>query len=170
MTGNIWRKPALWIAAAVCLAAAIAAGLFIVLHNRSELPAAIRRQVHFGVFMPDSAQARVQPATMVYDGQEQSLSYVSTMTDGTTLTVSEQATPQSFSDIPQAYDKVVDTMNRYAVLDTISGKVYLTKPRNADHKQVAVFNNRGTLLFMRASGNLSDDRWRQLFNGLRLVK
>lgn len=143
--------------------------LFVFL-PRSPLPSGITKQAHFAIFTPATDQATIQSSSVSYDSSQALLTYVSTMPNGTKLTFSEQATPEGFSDIPQAYDKLVEQMGRYATIDTVNGKVYLTKQPKAGSNQVAALNDRGTLLFVRSSKDLSEDQWRQLFNSMALHK
>ena len=87
----------------------------------------------------------------------------------TELIITQQATPENFTDIPQLYDKTVEAMKPYGSIDTKQGKVTLTTPDKSNNNQVAVMNNHGTLVFVRSEKDLDNDQWRQFFNGLQLI-
>jgi hypothetical protein len=90
---------------------------------------------------------------------------------GKSLTFAEQSTPQNFVDIPQAYDKLIESLNSYSSFDSFYGKVDLTHPKELKGQQSAAMNSKGTLMFIHpTNGDLSTDQWKQLFNNLSIVK
>lgn len=108
--------------------------------------------------------------TFKYDPSAQILSFVATI-DGATTTVTEQATPDSFNDIPQYYSRLIEEMNGYSTISTYNGNVDLTRPSDVNGDQVAVMNAKGVLMFVHVrSGSLSADQWRIFFNGLQGVR
>lgn len=136
--------------------------------QRPALPSAVAEQLSFGVYFPTTKTtiARVDKHTISYQASSGLLGYTATLTDGTTVSVNQQATPESFVDIPQAYEKLVSSLQPYSSFDSINGKVSLTHPKELQGGQSAVMNAKGTLLFARPSKSLTNDQWRQLFNGL----
>ena len=136
--------------------------------SQPALPANISKQLSFGVYFPtaNTAVATINKRSINYQASGGLLSYTAQLTDGTTVSVNQQATPESFVDIPQAYDKLVASLQPYTSFDSINGRVSLTYPKELKGSQSAVMNAKGTLLFARPSKSLSDKQWRQLFNGL----
>lgn len=88
----------------------------------------------------------------------------------TQLTITQQATPSVFSDVPQYFPTLITRLNEYSSFGSIYGTVHLTKPKELNGQQQAVLNTSGTLMFVHPSHNLSDDTWRRFFNGLQVVK
>jgi hypothetical protein len=86
------------------------------------------------------------------------------------MVLSEQPTPDSFTDVPQVYDKVVDSMQEYQKFDVDVGTVHLTRPPSLNGKQAAVLNTKGTLLFAKPDKDLSEDQWRRFFNSFVVEK
>ena len=136
--------------------------------SQPALPSTVAQQLSFGVYFPKAKTtvATIDKGTIRYQASGGLFSYTARLADGTTVSVNQQATPISFVDIPQAYDKLVSSLQPYTSFESINGKVSLTYPKELKGGQSAVMNAKGTLLFARPSKSLSDDQWRQLFNGL----
>lgn len=142
-------------------------GFWRVTTAKPTLPRAVAQQLSFGVYFPTtkSSLATIDNQTISYQAGGGLLSYTARLQDGTTISVNQQATPVSFVDIPQTYDKLVASLQPYSSFESINGKVALTHPKELSGSQSAVMNAKGTLLFARPSRSLSDTQWRQLFNG-----
>ena len=132
------------------------------------LPDAVARQLSFGVYFPTTKlqDVSIDKRTISYQTSGGRLSYRAQLADGTTIDVNQQATPESFIDIPQTYEKLVTSLQPYSNFESINGRVSLTRPAELKGSQSAVMNAKGTLLFARPSKSLTNDQWRQLFNGL----
>jgi hypothetical protein len=161
------RRRYVWVILAVSGFALAAPALWLL--PRPSIPSQIRKQAAFTIFTPDSSEVEVQHESVKYDTNLKLLSYTVRLLD-THITMSEQATPDSFNDVPQAYEKVVAGMNTYERFDTILGTVYLTRPQQLAGKQAAVLNTKGTLLFAKPDNDLSADQWRQFFGVLAVIK
>lgn len=86
-----------------------------------------------------------------------------------TVTFSEQAVPESMVDVPAVYDKLIESWNNYASVEGEMGKVALTRASKSA-KQTAVFKAKGTLVFMRAESDMTNDDWRQWILSLESLK
>jgi hypothetical protein len=86
------------------------------------------------------------------------------------ITISEQSSPPQFSEVPDSYAKLLQSLNQYAVYESANGTFYLTKPTELKGGQAAVMNAKGVLLFAKPTQDLSDKQWKQLFNDLSLVR
>jgi hypothetical protein len=153
------------------LALVAAAGYLILSHaGNGPIPADIKKSFKALIFYPSPKDTgfKITPNTVKYDPTSKVVSYVAERA-GTKLTVSEQTTPESFVDIPQAYDKLLEKMHGYYSFDSASGKVTLTRPEELKGVQLAVNNNKGTLLFIRSEPDLPPDEWRQMFNSMHEV-
>jgi hypothetical protein len=129
------------------------------------LPSSIASQVSFIAYLP-SREWETPQGQMTY---QKDVLTIHSSKSGTALTISEQATPEVFNDVPDYYPALISKLNKYASLDTANGTAYLTKPTELNGQQ-AVLNNAGTLIFVHPSKNLSNGDWRRLFNGLQVIK
>ena len=139
--------------------------------SRAVLSRSIKSSLTFGIFWPTKDSPLIGDKTTIkYDTTENHFDYNAILSNGTLVTISEQATPESFVDIPQAYEKLVESMHTYRSFDSQTGKVYLTRPPQSSGNQTAVMNAKGTLLFMRAYKDLDDNTWTKIFNNLESLK
>lgn len=144
-------------------------GLFL-WSARPLVPRQVRRQLDFVALVPDSSQAAIIDRTSVkYDSSNKVLSYEAKY-QSSRLIVTNQAAPETFSDVPKVYDKFLEDLHAYTSFDSSLGKVSLTRPPKADSQQVAIISTKGTLMFVRANHDLSNDQWRKFFNNLQTVK
>jgi hypothetical protein len=154
------------LAALVLVATALA--VFYVM-SRSVVPADIKDQLTFTLLVPSHPDVDIDRSSVKYDEPLKLLSYTATAF-GTPVVFSEQPSPDTFTDIPQAYDKVLEGMGEYSKFDVDSGTVHLTRPKDLKGKQAAVLNTKGTLLFAKPDQDLTDDEWRQLMRSLVVVR
>lgn len=168
MTDQI-RSKKLWIFGVVIVAVSLLLLIVWLWLFRPFLPSAVRRQVSFVVLYPNNrSTAKVDRNTIKYDSDKKILTYAAREGEAQ-LIVTNQSSPDTFTDIPQTYDKVLEGMHPYSSFDSLHGKVSLTHPATVSN-QVAVTNTVGTLMFVRTNRDLSDDQWRQFFNNLAEFK
>lgn len=153
-----------------CLSLAAIAAVVWLVWPRPVVPAKISQQYPATVFLPkESATTRVDRNTVKYDSKLKLLTMTLTAS-GTKMVLSEQPTPDTFVDIPQAYDKVISNMQEYESFETSIGRVHLVKPQELHGKQAAVLSSKGTLLFAKPDDNLDTDDWRRFFKGLTVLE
>jgi hypothetical protein len=142
--------------------AAAAVALLLLLRKEPAIPPVINKEASFVIFYPgENSQTKINKETFKYNTQAKNLSFI----------VSEQSTPEGFVDIPQAYDKLIESLRAYASFDSFYGKVDLTHPKEFSGQQSAVMNSKGTLIFVHpTNGSLSTDQWKQLFNNMNVTK
>jgi hypothetical protein len=150
-----------WLTLASVAGAGAITMLVLLALPKPPIPHRLQKQLTSTLFVPTSG--KINHGSAKYDPQLRLLSYIVTA-QGDSVTVSEQASPESFTDVPQAYQKVVDGMNDYSDFDTGIGTVHLTRPASLHGKQAAVLNAKGTLMFAKPDHDLSIDRWRRFFN------
>jgi multidrug efflux pump subunit AcrB len=132
------------------------------------VPSSIQKRITSTIFLPNSPNVTAKKETVKYDSKTKLLSYQAAAF-GITTVISEQPTPDTFTDIPQVYDKVLESWKQYEKFDTASGTVYLTRPGDQGGKEVGVMNSKGTLMFVKPEKDLSDDQWRQFFKSLKAL-
>lgn len=131
----------------------------------------IKSQLSSPIFLPSQKDFTVEPNSVTFDVREKLLTFTAvSIKDQTRLVITQQPTPDTFTDIPQYYDKLVEAMGQYKQFDSLNGKVTLTKPTELKGGQTAVLNQNGTLMFVRPNKDLNDDDWRRFFNSLILQK
>jgi hypothetical protein len=138
-------------------------------HN--PIPNSFRKEISFSIFYPTSqSPAIVNESSFKYDASSGVFSFIVIDADQS-ITVAEQASPQSFVDIPQAYTTLIDSLNNYASFDSLQGQVALTYPKDFNGQQSAVMNAKGTLMFAHDTDRgLSNTQWQQFFNDLTTVQ
>lgn len=129
----------------------------------------IKSQLTSTLMLPDTGHFPVDRASTKYDPKLKELSY-NASAFGQTIIVSEQPTPDQFTDVPQVYQKVLESMADYADFDVSVGSVHLTQPAQLNGLQTAVLNSKGTLLFAKPASNLTEDQWRQFFTSFRAAQ
>lgn len=156
-----------WIIGLGVVVPCVVVGGFLLRGGVGSIPVEIRRQVSTAVFLPARDESPVARDTVKFDAPTKLLTFTTTYQD-IELIVSQQPTPESFVDIPQVYEKVVEGMHEYAKFDSVMGTAHLTRPPEAGGKQAAVLNAKGTLMFVKPAKDLSDDQWRRWFNRLSI--
>ena len=131
------------------------------------IPKNIQSEVTSVIFVPNSPQVVNQKGTAKYNGNLKLLSYKANVF-GVNAVISEQPTPETFTDIPQVYQKVLDSWNDYEDFNVPQGTVYLTRPGGKNATEAGVMNSKGTLLFVKPDKDLTDTQWRQLFNSIEV--
>lgn len=142
--------------------------LILVLLPKPPIPGKIKQQLTSTLLLPNTRKFPVNRDTTKYDPSIKVLTY-KVAAFGKTIIMSEQPTPDQFTDVPQVYQKVLDGMQDYNDFDVNVGGVHLTLPPQLSGVQTAVLNTKGTLIFAKPSGKLSDDQWRQFFTSFQVV-
>ncbi len=100
-----------------------------------------------------------------YDKDSQVYFFVMKTSRGDEFTVSEQASPVNFSEIPDLYTKLLDGMHKYDTVETANGTVNLVQPKPGQSE--AVMNERGVLMFIHSDlANVSKSTWKQAVESL----
>ena len=157
----------IWILIAGFCLIAIVVGSYLLLRPKPFVPKGIESKLSSVTFIPVSPQVVNQHATVKYNSNLKLLTYKATVF-GVNTVISEQPTPESFTDVPEVYQKVLDSWNQYQAFDTAQGTVYLTRPGGPNANEVGVMNTKGTLMFVKPDKNLTNAQWRQVFNSLQI--
>jgi hypothetical protein len=135
--------------------------------RRQEILPAIAKQLDYKAFVPaSSAGAVVDKTTYKYDAKTKIFSYVALIGGEVRATVTEQALPSEFVDIPEAFEKMASAMGAFLTFDSSFGRVSICRSEKAPGAEMAVASGGGTLIFVKANGSLAESGWRKLFNGL----
>jgi hypothetical protein len=158
--------------AIVVIVAALAAGVWL-LRPKAVIPAEVTRTAGFGVWYPRAGTLQLEVDQTSIKGTKEGADYLVNFvakSPKSTLLFNEQAVPETMTDVPEVYQKLIEKMNGYSTLDTLNGTISLTKPTEFSGDQVAVFKARGTLVMIRAQQPLSTDDWRRLGNNLEIAE
>lgn len=162
----------LWVTIAIAAAVLIigGAGLFVMTRSPQPIPSSVSKQLSFSPFALSPSRANGATAkSFRYDKSQSVFSFVLTTANHHTFTVSEQASPQNFSDIPTLYTKLLDGLNQFDTVSTFNGTLTLTRPSGGG--EAGVLNDKGVLMFIRsASGSVSKDEWKQVTEMLDIDK
>jgi len=172
---SIYARPWLLMTLAIILISISSfAGYTIYGHlNNSQisLSSITKYKLNYPLFWPDKSSTIVaSKVTIKYDPSVKLISYNAIDKAGVRFIITEQETPASFNDIPQAFSKLIETMSQYSSFDSQNGTVYLTHPKELNGGQAAVMNSKGTLMFVKPSVALEDDTWKEFFNSLVIEK
>lgn len=148
---------------------AIATGVIVAYtvkhHTTTLLPSAIATQLPYSAYVPDQSWEGMRKTVSYKDG----ILRFTVQRDGIHLVFTEQATPATFSEIPQYYTALLSKLNQYSSISSPLGTVYLTKPTELKGDQTAVIETGGTLCFVRPDQALTDESWKQIFASLQKV-
>jgi hypothetical protein len=151
----------------------VGTGAFVVVDKfiaAGPIPNSIKQQLDFVVlYPPNSSDVHIDRSTVKYDPSNGVLSFVAT-TYGIKNTITEQATPDTFNDIPDYYSQFVAKMNDYQTLATYNGQADITRPSSLNGDQAAVMNAKGVLLFAHPIHDLSESQWLRFFNSLQVIR
>lgn len=161
------------IVVSLCIGLAIGvAGIYgyFRLQNKKDpiVPLTISSQLTFPVLAPSDGTL-YSLSDFEYDANEKLLSFTVTGPEATFL-ITEQPTPDNFTDIPEYFDKLVESLLEYKRFETEIGRVSLTKPKEFNGQQAGVINTKGTLMFARPDKELSDDAWRSFYSKVQIIK
>lgn len=171
MSKKVWLKLSLGIGIFLGISIVLL-WLFIALKPKPFIRAGVKKNIPFTVLVPsDESLITLDKTSVKYDSTTKLLTYSGLInTNGAKLIFSQQPTPESFVDIPQAYEKLITSINQYSAFDSVQGKVYLTKPTELKGGTSAVMNTKGVLMFIKPTKDITEDEWKKLFNSLKIVE
>lgn len=147
-------------------------GSFVYMRNDSDpIPSSLRKQASYVIFVPSTASWKIDEKKLYFDKAAQVLHLTAyNNTTKTTLTITQQATPSQFTDVPQFFPALLDRLNQYESFGTLNGTINLTKPTELQGRTEAILNRDGTLLFAYSRPEMATKEWRKLFNDMRELK
>ncbi len=143
---------------------------FVSSRNNSIIPQTLQQHIAFQIYAPNTKQSpwTVPKNSVTYNDQTGILTIVANSASNS-MSMSEQQSPQIFTNIPQYYPTLLNKLNEYNQVQSNLGTVALTKPTELHGEQTAVLNSNGTLVFVRPKHNISEPDWTNFFNNLIVV-
>jgi hypothetical protein len=157
----------------VALTCVLASSLFFILSNqpKNPLPKDVQKSINFVVYIPsvDKSIYELDGSSITYSKKVGVLSF-SAISKNNKITITQQAQPDTFTDIPLYYSQMLDKLHQYSEFTTGIGTVTLTHPNELNGGQSAVSKAGGTLLFAHPDKGLTDGEWKDFFNSVDVVK
>jgi hypothetical protein len=161
----------IFLGAAVAVVAIAWAGFYLYSLNQP-IPQKTLKEAGYGIWYPTSKglNLKVDRGTIKYThtGPDKLVSFIA-RSETQNLTFTEQPQPESFNDVPQLYEKLIEKLRGYSNFDSVNGTVSLTRPEELKGGQTAVMKSKGTLVFIKPETDLSADDWRKIMNNLSFV-
>lgn len=154
-----------------CIVAAAVWGYLAYQGGKSVLTSEITRSAAYSVYEPANSDDiwQIDAATVELSKDTSVLTYT-LRTESNRIVLSQQASPQAFTDIPGYYPKLLDKLHQYDEVSTRLGTVTLTRPDELKGGQSAVLNtSKGTLMFAHPDKDLSSGQWKEFFDSLALA-
>lgn len=165
----MYKKLLLWVTATILLLVMVISGALLYMHYRQPLISdTITKQLTSSLYLVRGSAVALDKKSIKYDNELKQLSYTTTF-NNVKIIISEQPSPEVFSDVPQYFPKWISSTGAIANFDTPNGKVYLASNPNYGVNTVAIMNSKGTLLFAKPDKNLTEDQWKQFFRNVTLV-
>ncbi len=157
----------------ILAAVTVLLGALWIFRDTNPIPNDLRTELSFSplVIPLDSTQitSRSYEFSKAED-QTQILSYILDVQDKQ-VTVSEYVQPPEFTDISEYKDRfLTNVLQQYATVQTANGTIYLGRLTQQDGQQLGVMVERGLLVFMRPSTELSETTWRLIGDRFVIVK
>ena len=165
------------IASIVAVALLVAAGFWLARITKpttSSLPADIASKLNFSPLVVEATSSAPQTRDYKLSTSEEGvllLSFIIQLENGRTVTVSEYPQPSQFSDVPDFKDKFLENViQKSTSVSTAGGVIILGRMAKQENKQMAVMLERGLVVFLVPSAELSEDEWRTIGDSFVLQK
>src|SRR5947209_6400120 len=107
------------------------------------IPTAIRAQLNFAPLSVKAQNRITDISSAKFDVPSKLLTYIQYM-DGAKLIISQQPSPDAFSDVPQYFNALTDKLHGKESFDSVNGQVHIVYPTELKGGQTAIMNTKGT--------------------------
>ena len=149
---------------------ALAAGVYLFKPNASPIPPAVKSQFSFKAIYPTAKAGKLDASGYTYSQADKTLSF-NIVPSGNKIVFTEQSAPNSVSSGSQVYYPALG-LHPYAQFQSKLGPVALAKfyvSGNLTPKgQSALLVAQGTLVIAHPDKNLTNARWKDLFDNLKI--
>jgi hypothetical protein len=159
-----------WLISGIAVVIGLTTLGFYLFRSKPLVSESIRQQSGFAIFYPSQQNPyKVESDQLQYDPQAKVL-HLTAQNAGQKLIITEQSAPPQFNDIQSYIQKLADSLNSYSNFTNTKGTVYLTRPKELNGGQSAMFIGQGTLMFVHPNKDLSDTEWKQFFSALQVAE
>ena len=155
--------------ASILVIAGGGAGVFWWTNSQPPISSKVRDKVSFAILSPKHSDYRIAPESVRYDSSAKILTF-SLKHDDTSITFTEQATPDLIASFPDMLSRQFDMKKNKKTIATSAGTIYVATNQDLHQQQVGAMNSKGTLLFAQPNHALDEDTWRQLFSDVVEIK
>jgi hypothetical protein len=166
-----WKRGILIGAGALLLIGIGSLITYTITRPKNALPASVSQQLTFSPFVATSNSKQTVSRYQVskVENGTQTLTY-HIATSGSDVTVTQYVQPSQFTDIPNYKEQFLSNIiNQYATVQTSSGVIYLGRADKQNNHQIGVMLEKGLLLFLNPTEELSEEQWRSIGNSLMTV-
>ena len=136
--------------------------------NTSAIPADISDSLEFSPFVINQNAKGYTASSYKYAPMEDStkvFSFVVTLPGGNTVTVSQYPQPPQFNEVADYKAKFLENKSEDTV-PVSAGVIHLSRPEKQQQKQIGLMLERGLIVFLNPTANLSKAEWRDVGNAL----
>jgi hypothetical protein len=165
-----WKRIIIWAIAALVLVGLGAGIMYFVTRPTNALPSSISRQLSFSPFVLSSSgkqSASKYQLTKTENGVQSLVFHIKV--SGADVTVTQSVQPSQFVDIPNYKDQFLsNVVNQYSTVQTANGVIYLGRADKQNNHQIGVMVEKGLLVFLNPTSELSEQTWRSIGNSLTI--
>lgn len=149
-------------------------GIYMLMpRDTGPIPRDVGERLTFSPFVLPEATPNLSATgykSITAENNEQILSYI-IRTKDTTITVSQNAQPPQFAEIPEFKDQfLTNVAQQYDTVQTANGTMYLGRLTKQDNAQLAVMVERGLLVFLKPEKELDKAEWRNIGDSLEIQR
>ncbi len=149
-------------------------GVFIILFliffpGKPPIPRNVKSKVISTILVPRHANYSVDRESAKFETTNKLLTFKIMRNNMVVATITEQPTPDTFTDIPTFSQKFFEQAGEYKTFDSVNGTVHLLHPQKGV-KDAAAMNAKGTLMFVNPSVPFTEDEWRKLFQSIVTIQ
>jgi hypothetical protein len=157
------------------VAGVIAGGIFFILStffSSNPLPKLVQSDLTFSpLVIPLGSSTTTSNYALSRSEDNAQLLTFTIKRDGATINVTEYIQPVEFTDIPEYKDVFLsNVVQQYETVPTASGTIYLGRLSKQSDQQIAVMIEKGLIIFMQPTKELTSDEWRGVGDQLILQK
>ena len=134
------------------------------------IPSDILSKINFLIYYPNDENSWTTDTSRTSFDSEAGVLSLYPIYSNNTIVLTQQSSPEVFKDVPEQYQRLLDTLNQYSEITTSFGTVTLTKPDELNGGQSAIANLNGTLLFAKPNRELTNQEWQIFFKSIEVVR
>lgn len=147
---------------------------FAVYSKNTEEPAPISKEVmskiNFLIYYPNNEETWTTDDSKTEFESESGVLIMNSSNGSASIVLSQQSAPDVFNDVPDQYQRMLNSLNQHTEILTSFGTITITRPAELNGGQSAVGNLNGTLLFAKPDKDLNDAEWKEFFKSMEVIR